>query len=423
MPKVPREQWGEYGVDPDSEEYSPSMGEIREERKMADIVGHELSEIEYEIGRPSENHYTGEIDKFNATDPESYWSSLGYLRVDYLEKIKDPELRKTLEDRISEVERKVYKQYIPFIESNIYIFGWSNSPLEEDRPKNTRGIHVGEVLSHLDQAQSVLEHFKLLEEKQIIFSSELDRLNEKLERYIDEPTLFTFEKIEEELQNELFGAEYSFGRRADNDVKVLDDEGAREATLLKFDMLLGKGRSLEEIADKMLKEDIKERCVTRAKSLYSYAERLKGRFELPRELFAAEAELKDLFQRIKGGEQVDVIELDGMEVKLESIREKSVVDRKFIEKLTRLFELTKKAFAGEDVDEEDEIFFIGIEGTEWAWELLGVRRSDSKKNIKRAYCKLATKYHPDRNKSKDTKGEMQRINEAYEFIKRIKGFK
>ncbi|MBU0613365.1 DnaJ domain-containing protein [Patescibacteria group bacterium] len=93
------------------------------------------------------------------------------------------------------------------------------------------------------------------------------------------------------------------------------------------------------------------------------------------------------------------------------------------DRLGRLFETVGKAFKGEPYDEQEERFDIGTEQIDWAWSILGVERYVSDGDIKRAYKKLAIKYHPDRNKSEDTKRKMQQINEAYEFLKKLKGFK
>lgn len=50
------------------------------------------------------------------------------------------------------------------------------------------------------------------------------------------------------------------------------------------------------------------------------------------------------------------------------------------------------------------------------YEILGVKRGDSEAAIKSAYRKLARKYHPDVNKSKDAVEKFKDINEAYEVL-------
>jgi len=51
------------------------------------------------------------------------------------------------------------------------------------------------------------------------------------------------------------------------------------------------------------------------------------------------------------------------------------------------------------------------------YETLGVDRNASQEQIKRAYRKLAAKYHPDRNKDPDAEATFKKIGEAYEVLK------
>lgn len=50
------------------------------------------------------------------------------------------------------------------------------------------------------------------------------------------------------------------------------------------------------------------------------------------------------------------------------------------------------------------------------YEILGVKRDASEAEIKSAYRKLARKYHPDVNKTKDAEQKFKDINEAYEVL-------
>jgi len=51
------------------------------------------------------------------------------------------------------------------------------------------------------------------------------------------------------------------------------------------------------------------------------------------------------------------------------------------------------------------------------YEILGVKRDASPDEIQKAFRKLARKYHPDVNKSKDAEEKFKKINEAYEVLK------
>lgn len=50
------------------------------------------------------------------------------------------------------------------------------------------------------------------------------------------------------------------------------------------------------------------------------------------------------------------------------------------------------------------------------YEILGVSKSASEKDLKSAYRKLAVQWHPDKNKSSDAEKKFKEINEAYEVL-------
>lgn len=50
------------------------------------------------------------------------------------------------------------------------------------------------------------------------------------------------------------------------------------------------------------------------------------------------------------------------------------------------------------------------------YEILGVKRDATEAEIKSAYRKLARKYHPDVNKTKEAESKFKDINEAYEVL-------
>ena len=57
------------------------------------------------------------------------------------------------------------------------------------------------------------------------------------------------------------------------------------------------------------------------------------------------------------------------------------------------------------------------------YTLLGVSRDASDQELKRAYKKLAMKYHPDRNQGdKDAEKKFKEVSEAYEvYLIKVKG--
>src|SRR4051794_12094668 len=50
------------------------------------------------------------------------------------------------------------------------------------------------------------------------------------------------------------------------------------------------------------------------------------------------------------------------------------------------------------------------------YEVLGISKSASKDEIKKAYRKLSKKYHPDINKEADAADKFKEITEAYEIL-------
>ena len=52
------------------------------------------------------------------------------------------------------------------------------------------------------------------------------------------------------------------------------------------------------------------------------------------------------------------------------------------------------------------------------YEILGIQRGASQKEIKTAYRKLSLKYHPDRNKNEKDGEKFKQIIEAYQFLRR-----
>lgn len=51
------------------------------------------------------------------------------------------------------------------------------------------------------------------------------------------------------------------------------------------------------------------------------------------------------------------------------------------------------------------------------YEILGIQRGASQKEIKSAYRKLSLKYHPDRNKNEKDGEKFKLIIEAYQFLR------
>jgi len=50
------------------------------------------------------------------------------------------------------------------------------------------------------------------------------------------------------------------------------------------------------------------------------------------------------------------------------------------------------------------------------WKILGIKENSSETEIKKAYKKLAKKWHPDKNRTKGAEKKFQEISEAYQQL-------
>ncbi|CAG5126154.1 unnamed protein product [Candidula unifasciata] len=62
------------------------------------------------------------------------------------------------------------------------------------------------------------------------------------------------------------------------------------------------------------------------------------------------------------------------------------------------------------------ILYEVVESAEDYYKVLGVKRKATQKEIKKAFRKLALKYHPDKNKAKDANEKFLKITKAYEIL-------
>ena len=53
------------------------------------------------------------------------------------------------------------------------------------------------------------------------------------------------------------------------------------------------------------------------------------------------------------------------------------------------------------------------------YEILGVTKTATQEEIKKAYRKLALQYHPDRNKTKEGEAKFKEVTRAYEILSNV----
>lgn len=354
MPKMSDREMGGF-FDPESEEFSPTKNNIDDDERAGEAIGQELHYIQEVLSRPRQDLYSNEESKFNGIDPEYLWDRLMHLDGD-LKKIRDKELKNQLKAEILAMDQKIYKQFIPFIESRINSFGYQNSPLEE-KFERAHTIDSEDIYEDLMRALRELDHFKFPEEKNIDYLNELDALKDKFERYRSEATLFTFEDKEEKLYKDL-SRYFAFDGFVGHDI-------VEEKMEVEFGLWLAQVHNLVEIADRMLHIEIKSECMVRAKALLSRLEYLKAEQKSKKE------------NTNKGGGH----------------------------------------------------FKMDTNQSDWAWAVLGISKTASREDLKKAHHRLVLQYHSDSSVSQDSveggKQDkiMQQINAAADFIKRVNGWK
>lgn len=251
MPRIPEGEWMkdfEDQRDPSSKENNPSYEELDEEESISYSLAEDIAYVEDRIKYPT-TEYGQEV---HVTHPDTLQKMLHETKKTIKEKIKDKDMREKLLRRITNTEPKIYQNFIPFIKEQIQNFGYKNSPLEKNHSFEKPNIQ--DIENDFLDAQDFIKNNKIEKnEEEDIFRMNLDSLHEQLERYQKEPTLFTFEKLEEIISKEM---------------RELDwDESPTTNKDKKYDLWTAKVKNMQEIADRMLDEEIKSNCVSRAKIL------------------------------------------------------------------------------------------------------------------------------------------------------------
>lgn len=411
MPKVPRGEWGAH--DPDHEEYNPSSRELEHEERVARDVRHEFADIMFTLRHPSEDPFTGARDQYAVADPIGLWGRLADLSREVAE-IANSEFRRTLEAEITKVNREVYRQYVPFIESRIRWYAFVHSPLERaGRRSSSQSDEIRDWILH---ARDIGERLAGKTSDRVEFILELDRLGDMLDRYEREPTLFTFERIEEEVWTAL---EPYRDAGHGSDHLMIEDPEASNKEQMALERIAGKIFTMREIAERMLPSLLRSQCMVRVVSIGDAFERIRGQIDTPRELLQLEATLRDAIDQARLGHGITSADLAQWRKRWETL---AVYDsrRKSSQEIVKLLNSAERLASGKSIDEDEERFNVSVFNEHGAATLLGVRDGATLAEIQQAYWRLGKKYHPDFSQTheSDAHTKMKLINDAYSVLRR-----
>jgi len=81
-------------------------------------------------------------------------------------------------------------------------------------------------------------------------------------------------------------------------------------------------------------------------------------------------------------------------------------------------------YMGISQNDMDSVMAVYVVDTDWAYKVLGIDRSANDEEVKKAFRKMAMKYHPDKvsylgeDFQKIAHEKFRKVNEAYEQIKK-----
>jgi len=415
-------------VDIDSEQDNPSMTEVKKEFDSFQLFSGRLKHIKHELEEATNEHrYVYEYDDNRIFDPENYWEELAYMHLDIEQGIKDKEYKQKLFSQIEKLNQLILKHHLPYLNYETDNAGSNFYYRELKSGKKPQEPDFESIYERFDRAISLIESFEdITDDEKIILKNKIQSIKERLDRYIKEPKLWRFEKVEKETYKSVYDYEmhHLFGRAKHH----LGSEKSKEEQLTFFRQWLKETEELIALADKMTDSKIKPDCQERADYLYNRVYRLLVDFEAPENFIRFEALLTDIVNRIKNNESIfpnELSDLNNYFYKINKIdsRDYHSEFQSRLKKLQNLYDLLQRKLAGEDVDFgfEKEINVSG--GDMQAYKILGVKPGDSFEKIKKTYRKLVVQYHPDKYTDpgeKEIMGEkLKEINQAYGFIKSI----
>ncbi len=431
MPKLGRRDIERF-TDPDDDENAPASGELEEDEKGALSIGYDLMDMERTVGKrrnPNRQRLLNDNELFDPSydpfesyyqgaDPNDLFAQLAYMRQD-VSSIRDTETRQAMLDRISNLEKEMYTQYIPFLEDQLDRFGYSHS-LRGRHQFGGEGMPSEDVADIFAQAKEAAKAKGLSNEERRDFEFDLSELEEKFEAYQKEPTLYTFDEEFHYLQGKTYSTSYwdRYGGVRDPSRQFGSDE-ARQQNRDRLHALLERASPVEQLADQMHDAKIRERCLTKIRDLVQTLEHQLLDVERPHDARSLEGIMKDYTARLRDGEELDSAILQEVTSQFEAFKEKFGANDAQTRSLEKILTRLKKAFQGDVRSEEDERFDVDPTQAGWAWKVLGLKSDATRKDAEHAFHELGFKYHPDKNKDPGAEEKFKKISGAYELIKSV----
>lgn len=201
MPKY-RGDWGA-AVDPESEEYNPTLQDLADERLLQEEIGQELEYLDDLIRKPGKDPFSGDPDR--ARSPKEIWSALLNLK-NKVRSLTDKKDRERVLVEIKGFEKAAIKLAIPFLAEQVNNFGWFVAEFED--PEKVLKARRKVLETEKEMRKLIEESKDFNAQERAAWLRDLGREKERFESYEREPLLYRERNIQIEILRELDGNWY-----------------------------------------------------------------------------------------------------------------------------------------------------------------------------------------------------------------------